>query len=211
MALAFRAASTTINGTLTKPGGVVEGDIMLLVGYDIGSGAMTAPSGWLALSTPRTSPTFSLAGLNYWQGFYKIAGASEPASYSVQSGTRWLCSAYSGGNVLTPYEAVVAAYPSGSTTSIALSDMTPTSSDTMYVAFVATVTTLGAPSLTFPPDMTVRSTVSHTNGADYVATAVADRLLSTAGVGPGASNVISTYIVGPATLTVLLQPWRRRP
>jgi hypothetical protein len=216
MALAFRAATTHsgVGTTITKPAGTVEDDIVLMVALTVGSGSgPTTPPGFASLMLQKTSQTYAFpSGTNYWNAYFKVAGASEPASYTITGGsTTWVCASYSGGHVLAPYEAAVGAFATGSSIAAGLPAMIPTSSDDMYVAFVAGVTTVAAPSFTFPVEMTERASVAHTNTDRYSRIELADRLLSTAGIGAGAQNVISTYLVAPAYVTILLRPANRAP
>src|SRR5690349_15810347 len=81
-AIAFRAAGTAETGagattlTLSAPAGVASGDVMIATVNTVGA-LPTAPSGWNTITTT-TNPG--------WVGnvvtYYKVAGASEPASYS---------------------------------------------------------------------------------------------------------------------------------
>lgn len=82
MAIQFRSASTPVNdattpATITKPAGVVSGDMLLLhVGINLDE-TPTPPSGFtLIVGTTQT-------GLYNIRTYAKIAGGSEPATYDV--------------------------------------------------------------------------------------------------------------------------------
>jgi hypothetical protein len=101
MAVSFVAATQVANTNLTdqtsvtafKPGGTAQGDIMVAVftAPYTGSLTYTAPSGWTLASSHNGGGSVSL-----WSGlYYKIAGGSEPSSYT------WTCSAAGSLNVGT--------------------------------------------------------------------------------------------------------------
>ena len=103
MAIAFRAAasaaavSTAL--TLSKPSGVVSGDVMFAV---IGTGGLTITpppgGGWTQLASTATNSPSTL--------FWKVAGSSEPTSYKFDaSGTgdlSGIIAAFSGAVTTTP-------------------------------------------------------------------------------------------------------------
>jgi len=83
-AIAYRSANsasitsgTTL--TVTKPSGTVAGDVLVATVMARPSGVtFTAPSGWVLVRSTTQSAGPSLRFVTY----YKVAGASEPASYS---------------------------------------------------------------------------------------------------------------------------------
>ena len=63
--------------TISKPAGVVSGDLMVFCGFFEVNTTITAPSGWTQITnTTHTANNFKLAT------YYKIAGGSEPADYT---------------------------------------------------------------------------------------------------------------------------------
>jgi hypothetical protein len=83
--VAASEASTTNSGTLAldKPTGTIQGDLMLTyVNSYTGAADPTAPSGWTKIRLVNGGS--GVIGLSAW---YKIAGASEPASYTWSVGT----------------------------------------------------------------------------------------------------------------------------
>jgi hypothetical protein len=99
------AGATTL--VVTKPSGVVEGNVMVATVTVKETGAVTPPSGWTAI-------------LNLTQGtalrqvtYYKVATASEPSSYSWSLGTSRAASGgiadYSGVNPTVPVDATASA------------------------------------------------------------------------------------------------------
>jgi len=81
-AIVFRSAQSATSGILasslaiTKPTGLVAGDVMVATTSIVGTGAITAPAGWTAI----TNTTQGSAIRQF--SWYKVAGASEAASYT---------------------------------------------------------------------------------------------------------------------------------
>jgi hypothetical protein len=111
-AIGFVAATSANNGAgattlvINKPTGVAQGDVMLAAVTAAGTGAPTTPSGWTVVKS--TSGT-ALRQATY----YKVAGASEPASYSWSLGSSRAASGgivdYSGVNQTAPVDATATA------------------------------------------------------------------------------------------------------
>jgi hypothetical protein len=108
-AIGFVAASSANNGTGTtslsvnKPTGVAQGDVMLATLTATGTGSITAPSGWTAITNATQGTALRQAT------YYKVAGASEGSSYSWGLGTSRSTSAgivaYRGVNQTAPVDA----------------------------------------------------------------------------------------------------------
>jgi hypothetical protein len=78
----FRSSSTVTNGTtVARPAGVVAGDLLLAtLEVDADPATVTAPAGWTRLlDTVAGAGTAKVFHAQLW---YKLAGASEPASYA---------------------------------------------------------------------------------------------------------------------------------
>jgi len=105
---AFRSASTVTNGTTVgKPSGVVSGDLLLAtLEIDEDPATVSGPAGWTKLldtvGAPGTGSAF------HTQVWWKLAGSSEPASYSwTISGGPWVdigLLAYSNVNQASPID-----------------------------------------------------------------------------------------------------------
>jgi fibronectin type 3 domain-containing protein/regulation of enolase protein 1 (concanavalin A-like superfamily) len=108
---AFRGAASAgaPSGTLTlgiaRPAGTVQGDVMVAsIAVRPSSATITAPSGWTLVRRVNnaTGNTNSLAV------YYKVAGASEPASYSwtfnTSTGSAGGIQSFSGINTTTPID-----------------------------------------------------------------------------------------------------------
>jgi hypothetical protein len=111
-AIGFVAATSANNGAgattlvINKPTGVAQGDVMLATVTAAGTGAPTTPSGWTVVK--------SISGTALRQAtYYKVAGASEPASYSWSLGSSRAASGgiadYSGVNQTAPVDATASA------------------------------------------------------------------------------------------------------
>lgn len=105
--ISFRASSenkslSSSSNTCSKPTGVQEGDLMIASVVTENQGdTITAPTGWKDCGEGKQASGYHAA-----QSFYKIAGASEPASYQFNfSGTgdnTVIISAYEGVDNKTP-------------------------------------------------------------------------------------------------------------
>jgi len=74
--------STGINtSTFSKPAGVVEGDLMVaaLIAHFSATATLTPPSGWTAIGSTEQKTTATEIAILWCR---KVAGASEPASYT---------------------------------------------------------------------------------------------------------------------------------
>ena len=80
--------SGAANFTINKPSGVVQGDLMVASMATVSTGTATAPSGWTIQWQGQTN---SNGGPSLLAVMYKIAGASEPSSYtgSYSGGTSY--------------------------------------------------------------------------------------------------------------------------
>lgn len=101
MAIAFRSGSSAGNfsgGNLivNKPSGVVDGDILIVAGYNELSGsAWTPPAGWTEYKSGGTPDLNNNSWINIW---WKRA-SGEPANYTFNKATSWealAISAFSG-------------------------------------------------------------------------------------------------------------------
>ena len=86
MAIAFRAAGTGGDGSsslsVTKPAGTVEGDFIVISYTNDGGNEATTPTGFTKKYSIDNPSDNMLTAV-----FYKVAGASEPASYTVDGYT----------------------------------------------------------------------------------------------------------------------------
>ncbi|MCY1043672.1 cell wall anchor protein [Corallococcus sp. bb12-1] len=108
--IAYRSSSTAggislTTLTLTKPAGTVAGDVLLarIVNRNVVAAVATPPAGWTFLRSDQ-----SASQIKAWV-FYKVATASEPASYAftldLASNLAGSISAFSGANPTNPIDA----------------------------------------------------------------------------------------------------------
>jgi parallel beta-helix repeat protein len=135
-------ASTSI--TYSKPLGAVSGDVMVAQVMNRGSSAIAPPAGWTAVRD-----TFQGTG-EHMETFYKVAGSSEPASYTFTSsdadGKAGGISDWYGVNTTSPIDVTSGNSGSGTTLS-ALSVTTSAANEpVLFVAGVVDQTTVTQPS-----------------------------------------------------------------
>jgi hypothetical protein len=133
---AFRSAATVTNGrTVNKPAGVVSGDLLLAaLEIDEDPITVTAPAGWTLIQDTRTGPgTPSVFHAQIWT---KIAGASEPATYTFNTPasayTDVALLAYSGVNASAPID-VIAGRDAGVTAQPVTDSITTTGPNELLV------------------------------------------------------------------------------
>lgn len=168
-AIAFVASSKAENGSgssslgIAKPTGVVEGGVMVATVTAAGTGAITTPSGWTVIK--------SVAGTALRQvTYYKVAGASEAASYSWSLGSSRAASGgivdYSGVNQTVPVDANASA--SGESGSAAIPSVTTSAADDLVLvaSSFATGTTV-TPGGATTERIEVKSSSNTTDVADF--------------------------------------------
>lgn len=137
MAYRSSAPNTGSSATATglRPSGVVSGDLLVAFVATSGTGQVPTISGWTLISRVDGASQDPAVGL-----FYRVAGASEPASWSwtLPSSTNWvvIVSAYSGINTSAPIHAQSASWPRSYGTSSSASITTTATSDLIQVACV---------------------------------------------------------------------------
>lgn len=67
---------------ISKPSGTVAGDLLIAAFVSDGDSTLSSPGGWTLIQGGGSSPTDNTPSLGLW---YKIAGASEPATYTFSS------------------------------------------------------------------------------------------------------------------------------
>ena len=181
---ATTAANSGTMVTINKPTGVVSGHLMIALitenetsnNSDIDAGDIVAPAGWTPLGT--SSIEFGADNGNneaVASVFYRIAGASEGASYAFTldpqaTGGYGTIFAYSGVDATTPIDAS-GAFSAGATgTALSATSITTTTANAMV--FMLTATSQGAAitisgwTTTSPGALTEIVDASTTNGND---------------------------------------------
>jgi hypothetical protein len=133
----FRSQASVTNGTtVTKPAGVAAGDLLLAtMEIDADPTTVTGPAGWTKLLDTVGAPGTSMA--YHTQVWWKLAGASEPASYSwTVSGTPWVdigLLAYRNVNQTNPFD-VFSGRDAGTTRTPTTDSVTTTGANELVVA-----------------------------------------------------------------------------
>jgi uncharacterized protein YbdZ (MbtH family) len=150
--ISLRAAAASNNGaggsslSISVPAGTTSGDVMMaFVIVQTAGNTITPPAGWTKVLRQDTSS--AIATVSY----VKVAGSSEPASYTWSFGTAGQASggiaSYIGVNTTTPVDASHAQYNS-STSNVDNSGVTTTTANDMLVYAVGIIvpTTVNVPS-----------------------------------------------------------------
>jgi len=134
---AFRASASANNGsgstslTVNAPSGTQSGDVMVAhIVVQTSGNSIAAPSGWHMIKRQDTSSNIATAT------YYKVAGSSEPTSYTWNFGTSGEASggiaSYSGVDTTNPIDANDAQYNNG-TTNLDNAGLTTTVNNDMLV------------------------------------------------------------------------------
>ena len=135
MSIAFRSATSGSGSAasivVTKPSGVVSGDVLITMIQTNGAPTITPPSGWsLVIEQDRNS------GVAHGYIYRKVAGGSEPADYtfslSASGAFAWGCAAYTGVDNTTPVD-VSASQEEASQATYTGPSATTTVADTMLL------------------------------------------------------------------------------
>jgi RHS repeat-associated protein len=191
------ATSVVVN----KPAGVVSGDA-LIAGVTVAGGSgvtVTPPAGWTSIATATNSTTIRTVA------FRKVAGGSEPASYtftlSVSKKAAASISAYTGVDPATPVDVSATATNATSTSQVAASVTTTTGG---YRQLVEIYGAAAATTFTPPGGQTERADVA-TSGTGSVTLEAADKALGASGA-TGTSTATSALTGVGAHVTVALRP-----
>ena len=120
---------------LSRPGGVVAGDLLLALVVQAKSGSITAPAGWtsLAVSDGTRQPRMAV--------FWRVVVASEPATYtfnsSIDEEATGGISAFRGVDTSSPI-AASAIQPNASSSTSSTPSISPAVANTMLVGFWGT-------------------------------------------------------------------------
>src|SRR3954469_1877884 len=207
----FRSASSNQNGAgstslaINKPAGVVAGDVMIAAVGANGNTAITAPAGWSSVGLYDAA---AWTNTGWIQVAFKVAGASEPASYSWALGTT-----RPGAGTIVDYIGVDNAAPiqtsavgTGTTSPAVAPTITTTSANQMVIANVGGRNTTGAFTFTNPAGTTDRVEVYSSTGAPRAGIDSADFRQAAAGATPTRSFTIAPTSTAWAGITVGLKP-----
>lgn len=212
MAIAFRSAtsvySTSSPLVINKPAGTVEGDVLVASRMYYGDDSTSSPpSGWTLIdyaseATPRTDIGHRLLL------YYKVAGASEPSTYSWPMGSDGVQSVaiacYSGVDTAAPINAYSIQF-NGTSASMSAASITTTVANTMLV-FAGCAGNSASFSATPPSGYTERVDFY----ADWRSIYIAEKAQAATGATGSATATINTSRINwgglialkPATLAV---------
>jgi len=153
----YSSPVTTV--TVNKPAGVATSDILLaqIVVWDSsGSNVPTAPSGWTSIR--HDAVVSSGNQITSWL-YYKVAGASEPASYGWTISSQWaagVMGAWQGAASVSPIDKASGATAGGaSPLTDAAPSLTPTNNSELQVYFYGSQGAIG-PTIILPGAITER-------------------------------------------------------
>jgi len=163
--ISLRSSSSANNGsggttlTINVPSGTSNGDVMVAhVVVQTAGNSFAAPSGWTIIK--RLDTTTNIATATYW----KVAGSSEPSSYTWTFGTSGEASggiaSYTGVNTTNPIDVSMVQYNNG-TTNVDNTGVTTTFANDMLVYAVGIVSS--APTYTLPSGFTQEWKTSSTS------------------------------------------------
>lgn len=163
MAATFRSAATAANGaapalmTISKPAGVVDGDVMVAsVVISADKTILAGPGGWTLLDSKVTG---SATGDCRHAVYYRVA-ASEGATYvwdfSGGADCAGVIVAYTGTSA-TPIDAYTSQLMAGSTTTHTAPSVTPSSDTPVIMAYGVNPFYNGDTTFTTPSGLTVRA------------------------------------------------------
>lgn len=163
------ASSTTATLSIAKPTNTVSGNVMIAVVSGAGTTTISAPSGWTPIQDTTSG---SMRQLSY----YRVAGSTEPASYSFTSSASRNASggitSYSGANTTVPIDA--SSENLGTSGNAVATGATTTSAGDMVIA---ASTTVAVTTFTAPTGMTER----YDQASSSTTLEVADVLQASAG------------------------------
>lgn len=202
------AVGTASSNVITKPTGVLQGDVILILCESSGSsitGFPTAPTGFTSLETNSTNGTApTLTSVVTWA--YKIAGASEPASWTFTSATGssfdvWSCIVLRGQDATTAIDAHTSA--GGTGTSLNLTALTASLAGDALVIMQTDVNDVAVS--TWPTGVTENAAASNPtgNGVDTgtklsLASGSTGTLTITVGSAPDVQQAAAFLIKAPS-------------
>ncbi len=175
--------STTVTGvSVTMPSGIRAGDVLLaqiLVFDGSGSDVPTAPSGWTAIRRDSVSSGNQATSWLY----YKLAGSSEPSSYSWSIASNWAAGVIGDwrGTGSAPFGGASGTTGSGSgSVSVSAPSLTPGNNNELQVYFYGAQSS-SAPSLAVSGSLSQR--FNSKSSKEGFSLAFADHSAPSAGVG----------------------------
>lgn len=194
-------AGTTSSETITKPGGVASGSVLVATITAAGTGAITPPSGWTQIQDVTTT----LRQTSY----YHVATSSEPANYTWTLGSARLASggivAYSGVDGSVPVDASATA--SGSSGNASIPSVTTNVAGDTVLAAVGSAGTWSSNSIVPGASTTERYDISNagteSEAADFAQATAGATPSKTATPATGGAWIAQAIALDPATSATL--------
>jgi hypothetical protein len=206
-AISFRSFSAGTNGAgstnlvFAKPTGVLANDVLVAqIVINGSSTVITPPSGWILILNTKSSSSIEEAS------YYKVAGASEPSSYSWTFGTSQPAtggiSSYSGVDLSSPVDAKSGKY-NASTATATFTQITTTVPNDMLLAFVGVS---GNTTITPPSGFTENYDLKNTSSSNGKTAEVSQFLKAAAGLTSVGTGKEDTLTVSNLTQLIALKP-----
>ncbi len=206
--------SSSTSLTISKPSGVVAGDIMIANIATQGNNIAATSSGWTRI----TSAALGGSATKYGTLLYKIAGSAEASSYSFSLGTgttggAGAIIAFSGVDNTNPFDVATGTISTSTSTSVTASSITTVTPNTVVIMFGQAVGVTGGSSTSWSSSSWRTATSPGTLSEKYdaqqstrrVSVGAAWALKSTAGsTGAGSATIASS--VGNGGILIALRP-----
>lgn len=228
MAIAFRSAATAANGaapvslTVTKPSGVVDGDVMIaFVTISADKTIVAAPGGWIQLDSRSTGSATGDCLTAVWYRVASSEGANYVWDFSGGADAAAAIVAYSGASTSAPVQVSGYRLMSSSATTHTSPSVSTSSDNTVTISAYGTNPVFnGDTTFTTPAGLTARAEADPGVGTTNRAVlAVYDKVTASAGatsdkattINNSAKGVAFTVAIAPlvaAPLNLTVQPFR---
>jgi hypothetical protein len=204
LATATRGSNGT-SLTINKPTGTTQGDLLIAILSKDGTGAINTPSGWTLINEGSSGTGSGNIRLGV---FYKVAGASEPSSYTIT----WSDSEQAVGAILrysnfcTGNPINVSGSATGGSNTPTAPSVTTTVADTLVLRIYGADGDLGA-GAGYPSGHTGRFSIESNSGSDTCSGGAADRTQTAIGAtGTAAFNLTGTGSERWRAVTLAIKP-----
>lgn len=199
MAITFRSASSSSTATITKPAGVVDGDVLIAYTVNLTGAAITTPAGWVNISS-------QVSGVDLRLQCDRRVAAGEPANYTFTGAAQGIIAAYIGVDNTTPVD-VSSLDGGGGAGNPTAASLTTTAGNEMLVAGAADAVNV---TFTAPTGMTLRGTaITNTALADVIqvaAGASGTKVFSDSDGTPNFGAMVALKVAGAVAGAVFEQP-----
>lgn len=189
----------TASAAINKPAGTIANDLLIVgITYEKGSSeVITPPVGWLLIIKNDNSTDAGLAA------YYKVAGGSEPASYTftLANGSKWSigCSRISNVNTTIPIGA--SGGNTGNNTSVTAPSITTTANNSMVLCYHT-----NKKASTYTPDGTTTERYDAPNSADGSASNMLATFVQATAGATGNKTATSSDLESWSAVQIAIQP-----